>query len=242
MKKIIRVYELGEALHNKDMGYNSSDLEYIDLSQPQFVLKEYLQVNENKAPTGRTFQINKFIEIIKQAKPSGTMIEKLSDHEDSVGYHFSLPKNGNLKSDNFSNLETKEIEVIIPLAIAEKILFNEQVKLLEESLSSIAKVANIITRSEEKIKNYKLEKRNKYIKAACVVAITGAVAFAGIPKFYHYLQKQQEIQRQEEIEQLKQQGLTISELQQINAYHTLEQWDLYLEEQRKEHEKSRKLP
>lgn len=252
-ERIVRIYELSEAVHNKDLGYNSDseNLEYIDLSQPQFVLKEYLQAKENKekqnkVPTGRTFQINDLIEAIHQKKASGNLKGEVSTNEETGDfvYRFSL-ENNNLKADHFSNLETNKVEVVIPKCIYEKYMSDAQISLLEENLLSVTKTANTITHSDEKIRNYKLEKRNRYIKTACAVVLVGAVAVASVKaqipaRVYNYLQEQHALKVQEETDRLKQLEPTRSELQQMNQ--ELDPWGSYMDQQREEHEKSRKLP
>ena len=246
-ERIVRIYELSEAVHNEDLGYDNERLEYINLNQPKFILNEYLQVQGNKVPTGRTFQINDLVEAIHQKKTDGDMKGRISVIEgtgDAI-YQFSLGNN-NLKADRFSNLETNEVAVVIPKSISEKYT-NEQIGSLEESLLSVAKITNIITKSNEEIRKYKLEKRNKYIKTACAVVIAGTVAVAGVKaglptKFYNYLQEQHAIKVQEEMDRLKQLGPTHSELQQLDDYHELDPWSSYMDQKREEHEKSKKLP
>lgn len=245
--KVIRVYELSEAVHNEDLGYNNGDLEYIDLNQAPLVLQEYLQVNENKVPTGRTLPINDLINIINKEIAKGKMTGTVSiDKTDSSIYKFSLEGNGNVKEDKFSNIETNEITVKIPGDIAKRYMFHQQIDLLEKTLLSAAKLANQMNYYERSA--YKLQRQYKFKKAAGIVGITAATIavigglVAASPKLISALQEKQAMQRQKEVEMLKQQGPSISELQQQDDYDQLDTWDTYLKQQVEEQQEQRKLP
>lgn len=243
-KKVVRVYELSEAIHNEDLGYNNSDLEYIDLNEVQFVLKEYLELDGNKVPTGRTFQINDLVKIINKEKLKRQMTATVS-HNGQTGtftYQFSLGENGNLKSDKFSNIETKEITIVLPGNIVNNNMFNEQITQLEEALvDDVARKANKFTK-------LKLQREYKFKKVVGKVAITAATVaviggvIAASPTLISAVQRQQAMQRQKEIEMLKQLGPTTSELQQQDDYEQLDTWDIYLKQQVEEQQSQRKLP
>lgn len=248
--KVIRVYELSEvtAEMNQYIVCDNNGFSHIEKieknsDQKQFVLKEYLEVDENRVSTGRIFQTIGLVKMINRAiaetKIKGTVY--FHGQTGSLIGQFSLGEKGNLKVDKFSNVETKEIKVVMSKDITNNNLLNPQIEYLEKALVHAARRAN-------RLDDCKLERNNRFEKAVGIASITVATIavigglVAASPAFISALQEKQAMQRQKEIEMLKQQGPSISELQQQDDYDQLDTWDTYLKQKVEEQKEQRKLP
>ncbi len=242
-KKIAYVYEIIEGFNPT---YNIKIIDF-DNDYDGLILKEYLQVDENKVETGRTFSIN--ILLNKLEEQDKKQVQGSLSHNEKDGsfhYHFQHLKIANLHPEN-ETVATEDLSLIISKQISEKYIADARMQKLEETLDRIIHTANISTldAQESKIRKnrrYKMQRINSFRKATGVLAaIAGAAVITSlVSKGANFVKEQQDLQWQKEQEMMHES--TISELQMIDDYSELDQWDSYLQKQREENERMKKLP
>lgn len=236
-EKIVRVYEVVEAMQNEDEIIDKLNTE---CDSPYFVLKEYIQRGKDKVATGRTFPIDAIVSFLEKERLKNQMCAglKIDLKTNSFVYQY-VTKKGNLKPDCASNLKTDEMDVIIPGNINEKYLMHQTIWELREALDGTREGITRIRMRHQRLKAQKIQKYKKAVGVVAAIAGATYLIVEGVPAAYHYIENQQRIQRQLEIDFLKQLGPTHTELQQMDDYSELNQWDVYFEQQREEDKKYR---
>ncbi len=225
MKEIIRVYTLKEDLTLQE------ELMYVDRLSDS--------INPYTHPsiaTGRKFSVQDLEEKLlmpslgfKIGKNSPKVINGAMDINSNgdTCYCFEFNKNCNIQKDEQS-VVTKALMVKIPSEINEYILstkidgliyldFEEQIESYEHFINTLQAVRKNCDK-----KKYRLQKRNQLVSKSMTVALAigaaGVIGVAvknGIPKFMEYLNENQQIQRELEQQDYRNNpSQTISELQQ----------------------------
>lgn len=233
--QVVRIYEVSEDIQKEEVEKENLNTEW---NSHCFILKEYIRYGKYKVSTGRTFPIDDIVSFLEKERLKNQLSAglKIDLKTNSSIYQFVTEK-GNLKPDCASNVKAEEMDIVIPGHINERYLMHHTICELREALDETLEG---ITRIRMRHQRLKIQKTKKYIKAVGVVAAVAGAAYLlveGVPAAYHYIEQQQCIQREKEIEYLKQLGPTHSELQQMDDYSELDEWDAYFEQQREEHKR-----